>query len=143
MFPRGHAFTLNDLFLNFRHKKLKLTCDESERYYKDRHKKTPAKRILTECIKLVLEDVIENNVTFKLPGCKADIHMQAIKDDDFKKARERGAFPDVDFLKSNFTAYRPYLYMYSAGRTRMKQIRTSKQYTQRIDQYTNEGKKYC
>lgn len=143
MFPRGYSFNLDDMFLNFRHKRLKLTCDESERYFNDRHKKTPAKQILTACVKMVLDDVLENNVTFQLPGCKADIHMQAISGEDFKRARENGAFLNVDFLKSNFTAYRPYLFLYSMGRTRMKQIRTNPGYTDKLDEYTNNGKTYC
>lgn len=143
MYARGYSFNLDDMFLNFRHKRLKLTCDESERYFNDRHKKTPAKQILTACVKMVLDDVLENNVTFKLPGCQADIHMHAISGEDFQRARNNGAFQNVDFLKSNFTAYRPYLFLYSFGKTRMKQIRTKKYYTEKIDEYTNNGKTYC
>lgn len=141
-YARGYAFTLDDMFISFRHKKLKITCDECEQYFKERHKSIVAQRIMRECVKMVMEDVLENNITFKLPGCNSEIHMERISGEDFKIARSRGAFPDIDFLKTNCTVYRPYLYMYG-NRVRKKPIKSHKSYTKKLDEYINNGKIYC
>ena len=91
---------------------------------------------------LFVDDILENNITFKIPYYNAEIHMEKISGENFKKARSRGAFEDIDFLKTNFTAYRPCLYMYGK-RTRSKIIRMHKAYTKKLDEYTNNGKIYC
>jgi len=54
---------------------------------------------------IVIKDIIENRTTFKLPYKGAWIEMVPIKGDDFVRARQNGAFEDVDFLTSNFTGY--------------------------------------
>lgn len=141
-YARGYAFSLSDMFVPFRHKKLKLTCEECQQYFKERHKVEVAKRVMRECVKLVMNDILENNITFKIPYYNAEIHMEKISGENFKRARSKGAFEDIDFLKTNFTAYRPCLYMYGK-RTRSKTIRMHKAYTKKLDEYTNNGKIYC
>jgi len=62
---------------------------------------------MKSCIKLVIEDVIENNATFHLPTRKrsAEIKMKSTSDEKFAFARRKGKWADVDFLTSNFTGY--------------------------------------
>lgn len=141
-YARGYAFSLSDMFVSFRHKNIKLTCDECEEYFKTRHKQNVGARVMRECVKLVMEDVLENNITFKFPYYNAEIHMEKISGDEFKKACSHGAFQDIDFLKTNFTAYKPYLYMYGR-RTRKKPINMHNDYKKRLAKYTNEGRIYC
>ena len=139
---RGYAFNLKDMFKNFKHKKLQITCKECLKYFKTSHKEDVASRVFLECVKLVMNDILENNITFKLPGYNADIHMHKISGEDFQLARSRGAFKNIDFLKTNFTAYRPALHMYNNDRTRIKLIHSNQSYTNKLDEYINSGKKY-
>jgi hypothetical protein len=95
---------------------------------------------------MVINDVIDNNVTFELPTGtrKCDIHMQTIRDEDFKKLRRAGRWRNVDFLKSLFTGNILGLFMYSPKRTpRVKNIYVGRELRDKIDNYTNEGKTYC
>ena len=48
---------------------------------------------------------INNNINFELPTPSGQLHLVPIQGEDFKKARQNGAFKDVDYLKSNFTGY--------------------------------------
>ena len=55
-----------------------------------------------------LDDIIDNNVTFELPTGSARrtlLRMKKCEGEEFKKARQRGKFADVDFLSSNFSGY--------------------------------------
>jgi len=54
---------------------------------------------------MVLDDVIENSDVFELPtrSRKCEIYMKEVKDEDFKKARRKRKWRDIDFLASNFT----------------------------------------
>lgn len=139
---RGYAFSLKDMFKNFRHKKLKITCQECLKLFKTSHKDEVGMRVMLASMELIMNDILENGVIFKIPGCKAEIKMRRICDDDFKIARSRGAFPNIDFLKTQFTAYRPALYMYNSNKTRIKPIYMNKEYTKKLDEYVNSGKKY-
>jgi hypothetical protein len=73
----GCAFNLNDLFMNFDKSKLKITSELCEKLIKDRHKINLVKKIFKESVKIILKDILENNVTFELPthSRKADIHV--------------------------------------------------------------------
>jgi hypothetical protein len=93
---------------------------------------------------MVVNDIIENNVTFKFPNVKAELSMMRFYGDDFKTLRQKGAFKNVDFLKSMFSGYRLVLKMFSKFRpTRIKNVYVNKYFKDKITQYTNEGKQYC
>jgi hypothetical protein len=49
-------------------------------------------KIFRECLKEVLNDIIDNNITFELPtgSRRADIHVQRTSGDDFAAARRNG-----------------------------------------------------
>jgi len=52
----------------------------------------------------ILNDIIDNNVIFQLPvNTEAYIEMTSITGDDFKKARQNGAFEDINLTTSHFT----------------------------------------
>ena len=131
----GCAFSQEEMFMNFNKKKLKTV-----------HNKEIIKKIARDAIKLVLKDIIDNNITFQLPtgSRKSDIHVNRISGDDFMIARQNGKFQDVDFLNSNFSGYQMMLNMYDReGRpTRSKPIYLNKEYKNKLTEYTNQGKQY-
>lgn len=131
----GCAFSQEEMFMNFDKKKLKTV-----------HNKNLIRKIARDAIKLVLNDIIDNNATFQLPtgSRKADIHVTRIVGDDFTNARQNGKFQDVDFLASNFSGNQLTLNMYDReGRpTRTKPIYVNKKYKDKLTYYTNQGKQY-
>ena len=87
---------------------------------------------------LIIKDIIENNITFKFPpGTSTYLEMVPIHGADFEKARQNGAFDDVDFLASNFTGYQLYLRYNTRYGHWKKQIYVSKPWKDKITQYTN------
>lgn len=95
---------------------------------------------------MVVDDIIENNVDFKLPGggqTQAYLRMKRTDGEKFKRAFKRGKWNDVDFLTSNFSGYQLALDLESRKRpTRTKLVYLSAQDRDRITEHTNEGKQY-
>lgn len=142
----GLAFNLSDIFINFPLHKLKISCKECERLTGDPHRNKLAQKIFKDHMKLVIEDVIENNTTFILPtGTRhAEIHVKPYRGEEFKNFRRKGKWKGVDFLKSWFTGHQICLFMKSPKRPdRIKNIYVNSEMTRRIDELTNEGKQYC
>lgn len=143
----GCAFNITELFENFNKKKLKMTSELCTKINNDPHKDKLIYKIFRESVKLILNDIIDNNVTFELPtgARKSDIYMRRISDEDFGKARRNGKWQDVDFLESNFSGYELSLNMYNReGKpTRSKTIYVDKKLKQKITDNTNKGKQYC
>ncbi len=98
-------------------------------------------RILRYFFYLLIQDIIENNVTFKFPEkCYSWIEMTPVSGKDFVNARQNGAFKDVDFLMSNFTGYVIYLRRTTKYSTRRTRLYVSHRYKDRITELTNQGK---
>ena len=144
-FALGHSFNLEDLFYNFPLKKLKLTCAECYELIGELHRNKLAKRIFRECFKLVIQDVIERNVTFWLPltgNIKCNIHMKRVTGKEFQQLRRGGKWRNVDFIASNFAGYEIGLFMFGNRTPRVKTIFVSKELRDLIAKYTNDGKQY-
>lgn len=141
----GHCFFLPDLFENFDMRRLTMSCKDYSKFACDRHREDIVYKIFKDSVQMVINDVIENNVTFQLPTGKrpAEIHMQKFTDDQFMEMKKNGAFKGVDFLKSYFTGYQVYFYMNGGGHQRKKPIYVRHDYRDRISQKTNEGMQYC
>lgn len=91
---------------------------------------------------LLIKDVIENQVTFKFPPTgdgSSWIEMTPISGDDFIKARQNGAFQDVDFLVSDFTGYQLTYRKSNRYGSWRKRIFVSSKYRDRITELTNKG----
>lgn len=131
----GCAFNQDEMMMNFKKQKLKTVKN-----------KELIKKIARDSIKLILNDIIDNNVTFQLPtgSRKADIHVRRIDGKEFVRARQNGKFQDVDFLSSNFSGNQLVLNMYDReGKpTRIKPIYLNKKYKDKLTNYTNQGKQY-
>lgn len=142
----GYSWNSEELFENFKSDKLIIDSYTLEKLYKNDHKKRVAARLFIYCIKLVIEDIIENDVEFVLPTNKrpCSIMMRTVKDEAFRNARRKHKFMDVDFLQSNFKANEISFIMHGYNRTvRYKPIYLSKSCKQRILDYTNQNKIYC
>lgn len=104
-----YSFYAGDLFETFNKKQLKIKRDVVQKKYGVNKKQTFCASVLVYCFYLILLDIIENNITFVLPlfGNKyAYIGMKPIVGENFKQARQYGAFEDIDILASDFTGYR-------------------------------------
>lgn len=142
----GHSFTCHDIFMNFPVRKLKMTPEQCKKVYSDGSKRDLAASIWMSSVRLIIDDIIENNTQFKLPGMgrtQSYIQMKRTEGDDFKKAFRRGKWRDVDFIASNFCGYQLQFVMESKKRTRReKPIYLATRDKDKITEYTNQGKQY-
>ena len=142
----GAAMNLPEIFVNFPNKKLDMSCKDCVAITGDKHRDRLAQRIFKENFKLVINDVIDNNVTFQMfTGTRSfDIHMDTVKGTMFKRLRKLGKWKNIDILKSLFTANQLGFFMYSPKRTpRVKHIYVNRALRDKIDENTNAGKTYC
>nr|DAG44395.1 MAG TPA: hypothetical protein [Bacteriophage sp.] len=141
----GHSFNVDEMFMNFPYKKLKLTCEDCKRINGNKDRDALVKKIFRDSVKVILSDIIDNNVTFILPTNKgiADIHVRRTYGEDFKKARKRGKWKNVDFLSSNFSGNELVLSMKHNVFSKEKIIYVDKNLKSKITENTNNGMQYC
>lgn len=141
----GCSFSQDEIFENFPYKKLKINCEQCQKVIGNPHRDKLVKKIFRENLKLVLEDIIENNVTFDLPlkgNKKCNIHMQRFKGESFRSLRKAGKWKDIDYLKSFFTGYQLGFYMLGNRTPRVKNIYVNKDFRNKIVENTNKGMQY-
>ena len=143
----GWACNLNDLFVRFPYEKCKSLIKKYNTKIKQRQM---VKKVFREGVQQILEDIIENNVTFKIQGVGyqgGEIHMEAITGSEFERVRKNGKFKKVDFLESLFTGYQMYLYIHGKSDNMLHRkkypIYVNKHLRDKLIKYTNEGKVYC
>ncbi len=146
-YATGYAFNTDEIFENFPYDKLLVTCNDCNIVNGDFHKDKLVKRVFKDALKLILTDIIDNNVTFQLPtgSRRAEIHVNNYEGEAFEKARRRGKWLDVDFLASNFTGNQLVLEMYGKnnGLRRRKPIYVDKRLKDKLTENTNNGIRYC
>ena len=140
-FATGYAFSANDLFTRFKLHYIKKSTYEA---FHEHSKKAVAARVFIYMFYLIIKDIIDNSITFILPtGFESYIEMQTFRDEDFTRARQNGAFKEIDFLSSNFKGYRlSYRYKLKSGIWRKKPIHVHKKLKDIIIDNTNKGKIY-
>ena len=140
----GAAFNMDEMFMNFPYKKLSLTCEKCKEITGNPHRDLLVKQVFRECVKVVLNDIIDNNVTFWLPtgAKKCNIHMKRVDGEAFKNLRKAGKWRDVNLLSSSFTGYELGLFMYGVRDPRVKTIYVNKHLKDKITQNTNKGMRY-
>lgn len=143
----GWACNLNDIFVRFPYEKCKSLMTKFKTKQLRRQK---IKQVFREGIQQILEDIIENNVTFKIQGIGyqgGELHMEAITGSEFERARQNGKFKEVDFLESLFTGYQLYLYIHGKRDNflarRKFPVYINRYLRNKLTQYTNQGKVYC
>lgn len=141
----GCAFSTDDLFMNFPYKRLEITCEQCKTITGNSHRDILVKKVFKESLKLVLNDIVENNITFWLPltgNRKCNIHMKRVYGDEFKNLRKSGKWKDIDIVKSMFTGYELGFFMLGKRTPRIKTIYLNKEFRERIIKNTNKGKQY-
>lgn len=141
----GCAFSMNNLFDNFPYKKLTITCKQCKAITGDNHRDILVKRIFRESVKLVIQDVVNNNVTFWLPltgDKKCNIHMRRMQGEAFKNLKRAGKWKGVDILKSMFSGYILSFFMLGKRTPRVKSIYVNKELRDKITKNTNDGMQY-
>lgn len=146
-FAIGWACNLNDIFVRFPYEKCKSLI---KKFNTKQLRRQKIKQVFREGVQQILNDVIENNVTFKIQGVGyqgGEIHMEAITGSEFEKVRENGKFKNVDFLESLFTGYQMYLYIHGKSDNflynKKYPIYVNKYLRDKLVKYTNEGRVYC
>lgn len=144
-YSTGCAFNLDDIFLKIDKSKLKLTSNLCQKINNNRHKDFLIKKIFRKSVEIILKDIIDNNVTFELPGQRASIYVKRYSDDDFGKGRRNGKWKEIDFLKSYFSGYQLVLNMLGKdGKVpKVKPVYISNKLKQILIENTNNGKQYC
>ena len=139
LWATSYAMTADQLYTGFDfYKTLKLERDQLPVKYKNCEKDLCGS-IFRYCMYLMAKDIVENKATVKLPTPRAYLEMNPVSGEDFVKARQNGAFEDVDFLASNFTGYTMVLRMGSRYGTVRKRIYLSSLLRDRITELTNKG----
>lgn len=141
----GYAWKIDELFMKFKSQNLQIDCVSLQRLYGDNHKKVLCYRVFRECVKIIVNDIIDNDVEFKLPtgSRKTSLLMHTYRDNEFKIARQNGKFEEVDFLESGFNGNQLQLYMYGhRDIPKTKQIYLNKELKDKITEYTNKGRIY-
>ena len=143
----GWACNLNDIFVRFPYEKCKSLMRDFKTKILRRQK---VKQVFREGVQQVLEDIVENNITFKLPGMGVqggEIHMEAFTGSQFTEARQRGKFQKIDFLESMFTGYQMYLYIHGKRDNFLHRkkypVYMNTFLRDKLIEYTNQGKVYC
>lgn len=147
MIATGWACNLNNVFVRFPYEKYKSLITKWKTFSERRKL---VKQVFREGLHLILNDLIENNVTFKLPSLGVqggEIHFEAISGEEFERVRKKGKFKDIDFLESLFTGYQLYLYMHTRRDNFLSAKKTpiyiSGEFKRKLIEYTNNGKTYC
>lgn len=111
-----------------------------KRIYKCADKSILVKKIFVKYINILLENLIENNTAFLFPTRTFFVmQIRRIPDSQFKKARQAGAYRDVDILKSNFRGYE-FCTKYSLkGNRKEDVVKVGKKHLTKLIDKTNEG----
>ena len=141
----GCAFSLKNLFDNFPYKQLKINCKQCKAIIGDNHRDKLVKKIFKENLKLVINDIIDNNVTFWLPLTgekKCNIRMRRVQGKEFQNMRKAGKWKDIDILKSMFSGYQLSFSMLGKRTPRVKSIYVNKELRDKIIENINNGVQY-
>lgn len=135
------TFTEKDLFRGFDEEVISTkTIDK-----KQKSRKELSSKIFADTFFEILLDIIKNNTTFVCPigfGEYAEICLQVVDEDEFKKIYKNGGFKNIDFVKSQFKTY-TFVFKYKVnGKIKTKPIFLSKELNAILTKYINEGKEY-
>lgn len=145
-FALGWACNLNDIFVRFPYNK----CLAIIRRYRNRkQQREKVKQIFRTGVEIIMNDIIENNTTFKVPSFGyygGEIHFEPVKGSEFERQRANGKFSGIDFLETLFTGYQLYLYIHGKRDNflarRKFPIYLDNKHRKRMEALANEGKTY-
>lgn len=134
-----------DLFNKYKTERLKMSNIDCIKM-KCSSRRRACVKIFTIVFQKIVEDLVENNIILRLPmfeDTPAEISMDRIEGDEFERRYLDGQFFDLDYLKTNFSAARPYVhYRTKSGKNLKHQIKLSRYWNQKITDNLNNGKIY-
>lgn len=146
-FALGWACNLNDIFVRFPYKKYKSLMTK---YKTKQLRRQKIKQVFRSGVEIILNDIIENNNTFKVPSLGyygGEIHFEPVSGSEFKELRAKGKFSGIDFLETFFTGYQLYLFLHGKRDNflarRKYPIYINKFYKNKLETLVNQGKTYC
>lgn len=142
----GWACNLNDIFVRFPYERCKTLLNNYKEKYQKRQK---VKQIFRTGVEIILNDIIENNNSFKTPPLgyySGEVHFEPITGSEFEQLRAKGKFQGIDFLETIFTGYQLYLYVKGKSDNFLARkkypIYMSKHYKNKMENLANSGKVY-
>lgn len=91
---------------------------------------------------LILNKVLDDRMRFKIPGVpEAYIDFSEISEDNFQAARQNGAYSEIDFIESDFKAYKLTYFFRAKGYQKTQPIYLGAELKQKLINYTNQGVK--
>ena len=91
------------------------------------------------CFYIMLNKVLDDRMRFKIPGTtEAYIDFTEVSD-GFEFARQNGAFQEIDFIESDFKAYRLIYYFKAKAYQKNYPIYLGGELKQKLINYTNSG----
>lgn len=145
MIALGYAYRLRDLFIRFPFEKLKFDGGSFKEIFKVKERCVICARILGYCLTLIINDIIDNNITFIFPTGKkyAELCMVRTSKEDFARIRKAGYDQDVDFLETNFTTYRMQFRWMGSKIMHTKPCYFNKSIKAKMIENINNGMVYC
>ena len=139
------CMTLEDLYRAINPSKWNVTCSFAKQHNALQQYLYCA-RVLTYFLELVINDMIDNNITFEIPcvGKKeARIYIKCYSDEQFKELYKKGVFKGIDFISSGFKGYRfMFQWKYNKNKLREKSIYIDRTTKARFYEKINNGKEY-
>lgn len=138
----GCAINTSELLRNFPLHKLKLDCKLTVKLIKRTTRLDLVSRIFKYCFKLVINDIIENNITFNLPLVgkkKARIEPSIFEGDYFNLMYNLGSYEGLDYIASDFKMYGIQFVMAGNRTPRRRRVYISKAYKDKIIEKANQG----
>lgn len=145
MYALGHAINGAQLFLPFNNRRIKTSREHVKELVKSEHKEYLANMIFTDALQMIMDDIIDNSITFDFKlaeGKTAEIYIKEFSDEEFLKMRKNGLFKDIDYLSTNFSGYMPMFKYQKAGYTIEKPIHLDTKRKLKIANNVNNGKSY-
>lgn len=142
-YATGYAFNVTELFENFNNKRLSISSSDLKKTIGYPDKDELVLQIFLYAIKVILLDIIQNNITFKFPT-KRECYLNIVRTsgEEFKQARRNGKWLDVDYLKSDFSGNQMQFMFIANEREIKKPVYLSSNLRDMITENTNNGMVY-
>lgn len=130
---------LNDLFFNIK-------CDFIEcKNYKSKHKARDksalAKKIVMDFLELVIEDMVDNDVSFKFPVYAGAVMYVSESPERIKNFRNKIRTTD-ELFSADFKQYNVFMDFFQKHNRRRYYVSVPKKYYDKLKKNTINGKKY-
>lgn len=142
-YSTGYAVNVNEMMINFKKSTLKITSNQCKEILSDHNRRKIVSKVFIQCVKLVVEDMIYNNATFRLPTKKEFIlYLKPFTGEQFIRLRRRGRWQNVDFIETDYTGYQMTL-KYKSGKLLLeKSVYLCPKYRDAIVEHINNGNMY-